>query len=87
MILETIRVEFYVQNALQVRLLMNDVQILWKHSSVVWKRKASVTTDSNEDAKEFTNDTLIKQVNDEDSISISVINSRERQIKFPFFHL
>lgn len=72
MIVETIRVEFHVQNTLQVRLLMNDVQILWKHSSVAWKRKSSVSTDSNEDAKELTNDTLTKQVNNKNSINISI---------------
>lgn len=62
-ILETIRVEFHLRNTLQVPLILSEVQILWKHSSIVWKRKASVSTDTNEEAKEFTNDTLTKQVN------------------------
>lgn len=54
--------EFYVKNILQVPLLLSEVQVLWKHSSIAWKRKASVSTE-NEEIKEFTNDTLIKQVN------------------------
>jgi len=56
-------VEFYVQNILQVPLLLSEVQILWKHSSVSWKRKTSMSTDSSEESKEYTNDTLTKQVN------------------------
>lgn len=55
--------EFYVKNTLQVPLLLSEVQILWKHSSIGWKRKASVSAETNEDVKEYTNDTLIKQVN------------------------
>ena len=62
-VVETIRVEFYARNTLQVPLLLSEVQILWKHSSVAWKRKASVTAEGGEEAKEYTNDTLTKQVN------------------------
>jgi len=62
-ILETIRVEFSVRNILQVPLLLSEVQILWKYSTAGWKRKPSISTDSNEEVKEYTNDTLIKQVN------------------------
>jgi hypothetical protein len=62
-ILETIRIEFYARNILQVPLLLSEVQILWKHSSVSWKRKTSMSTDSSEESKEYTNDTLTKQVN------------------------
>ncbi|CAF3933295.1 unnamed protein product [Adineta steineri] len=58
---ETIRVEFYVRNILQVPLLLSEVQILWKHSSNSWKRKSSVSAENVEDSKEFTNDTLTKQ--------------------------
>ena len=61
--LETIRVEFYVRNTLQVPLLLSEVQILWKHSSFSWKRKTSISTDTTEESKEYTNDTIIKQVN------------------------
>ncbi|CAF4227417.1 unnamed protein product, partial [Rotaria sp. Silwood2] len=58
---ETIRVEFYVRNTLQVPLLMSEVQILWKFSLGTWKRKASVSADTTEEWKEYTNDTLTKQ--------------------------
>ncbi len=61
-ILETIRVEFYVRNTLQVPLLLSEVQILWKHSLTGRKRKTSLSTENIEDSKEYTNDTLIKQV-------------------------
>jgi len=61
-ILETIRVEFYVRNILQVPLLLSEVQILWKHSLTGRKRKTSLSTENIEDSKEYTNDTLIKQV-------------------------
>jgi hypothetical protein len=57
-------VEFYVRNTLQVPLLLSEVQILWKHSSIPWKRKTSISTDSGEEPKEYTNDTLTKQVNE-----------------------
>lgn len=60
--LETIRVEFYVRNTLQVPLLLSEVQILWKFSASGWKRKTSVSTDSPEEWKESTNDTLTKEV-------------------------
>jgi hypothetical protein len=62
LLLETIRVEFYVRNTLQVPLLLSEVQLLWKHSTTSWKRKASVSTEHTEDSKEYTNDTFIKQV-------------------------
>jgi hypothetical protein len=55
-------VEFYVRNILQVPLLLSEVQILWKHSVTGWKRKASVSTETSEEPKELTNDTLTKQV-------------------------
>ncbi|CAF0821694.1 unnamed protein product [Rotaria sordida] len=58
---ETIRVEFYVRNTLQVPLLLSEVQILWKFSLGGWKRRASTSTDSNEEWKEYTNDTLTQQ--------------------------
>ncbi|CAF0878505.1 unnamed protein product [Adineta ricciae] len=60
---ETIRVEFYVQNVLQVPLLLSEVQILWKHSLTGWKRRTSSTGDAPDDAKEHSNDTLTKQTN------------------------
>ena len=59
---ETIRVEFYVRNVLQVPLLLSEVQILWKHSLTGWKRRTSVTGDAPDDTKEHSNDTLTKQV-------------------------
>ncbi len=62
--------EFYVRNALQVPLLLSEVQILWKHSSIGWKRKASMSTDSSEELKEYTNDTLAKQVKLKNFISV-----------------
>jgi hypothetical protein len=55
-------VEFYARNTLQVPLLLSEVQIIWKHSSIGWKRKASMSAESTEELKEYTNDTLAKQV-------------------------
>jgi hypothetical protein len=60
--LETVRVEFYARNTLQVPLLLSDVQLLWKYSSTTSKRKASIAADAGDEPKEFTNDTMIKQV-------------------------
>jgi len=51
-----------VKNTLQVPLLLSEVQILWKYSSIGWKRKASISTDNSEESKEYTNDRLTKQV-------------------------
>mgnify|MGYP006933273228 FL=1 len=59
--LETIRVEFSLRNILQVPLLLSEVQILWKYSSLSWKRKASVSVENDETTKEYTNDTLTEQ--------------------------
>ena len=59
---ETISVEFYVRNTLQVPLLLSDVQILWKYSFNGWKRKTSISTENSEEWKEHTNDTLTEQV-------------------------
>ncbi|CAF4134837.1 unnamed protein product [Rotaria socialis] len=58
---ETIRIELYVRNTLQVPLLLSEVQILWKFSSNGWKRKTSVSAESPEEWKEYTNDTATKQ--------------------------
>lgn len=54
--------ECYVQNTLQVPLLLSEVQILWKYSLSSWKRKTSISTENSEESKEYTNDTLTKQV-------------------------
>ncbi len=51
-----------MKNTLQVPLLLSEVQILWKYSSIGWKRKASISTDNSEESKEYTNDRLTKQV-------------------------
>ncbi|CAF3826427.1 unnamed protein product [Rotaria sp. Silwood1] len=58
---ETIRIEFYARNTLQVPLLLSEVQILWKFSLTGWKRKTSISTDTAEEWKEYTNDTLTPQ--------------------------
>ncbi|UJR31903.1 hypothetical protein I4U23_019377 [Adineta vaga] len=58
---ETVRVEFYVRNILQVPLLLSEVQILWKHSVTGWKRKTSVSAETADVFHEHTNDTLTKQ--------------------------
>ena len=60
--LETVRIEFEIRNTLQVTLLLSELQILWKYSSTGTKRKTSVSTENIEETKEFTNDTVTKQV-------------------------
>ena len=56
------RVEFYVRNALQVPLLLSEVQLLWKYTLTGAKKKASIPAEAIEDPKEYTNDTLAKLV-------------------------
>lgn len=58
---ETIRIEVSLRNTLQVPLLLSELQVLWKYSTLSWKRKASVSVENDENAREYTNDTLTEQ--------------------------
>ena len=51
-----------MRNTLQVPLLLSEVQLLWKYTLTGAKKKASTPAEAIDDPKEYTNDTLVKQV-------------------------
>ncbi|CAF0737248.1 unnamed protein product [Didymodactylos carnosus] len=64
---ESIRVEFYVRNTLQIPLLLSEIKLLWKFSSK--KKLSSSDTSTKEDDKEYTNNIQLKQ-NDEHDLPV-----------------